>query len=115
MFQCRATSHGRQRNLMYYWLRVGEDKVVIDGVNSNILVISNVRRDYDGTMYQCGATNENGTTLSTIGKINGMYLVITLDNYFVQQVLNRSQQHPYIWYATFTCLFIWCHSNVMFR
>ena len=72
MFQCRAKSHGRQRNLMYHWLRVDEDKVVIDGANSDTLVISNVRHDDDGTMYQCGATNENGTTLSTIGRINGM-------------------------------------------
>ncbi|XP_065904697.1 receptor-type tyrosine-protein phosphatase F-like isoform X2 [Dysidea avara] len=70
MFQCRATSHGRQRNLMYHWLIVDEDKVVIDGANSDTLVISNVRRDDDGRMYQCGATNENGTTLSTIGRIN---------------------------------------------
>ena len=30
-----------------------------------------MRRDDDGRMYQCGATNENGTTLSTIGRING--------------------------------------------
>ena len=72
MFRCRATSDGHQRNLMYYWLRVDEDKVVIDGANSDTLVISNVRHDDDGTMYQCGATNENGTTLSTIGRINGM-------------------------------------------
>ena len=73
MFQCRATSHGRQRNLMYHWLIVDEDKVVIDDANSNTLVISNVRRDNDGRMYQCGATNENGTTLSTIGRINGKF------------------------------------------
>ena len=73
MFQCRATSHGRQRNLMYHWLIVDEDKVVIDGANSDTLVISIVRRDDDGRMYQCGATNENGTTLSTIGRINGKF------------------------------------------
>ena len=77
MFQCRATSHGRQRNLMYHWLIVDEDKVVIDDANSNTLVISNVRRDDDGRMYQCGATNENGTTLSTIGRINGKETIVT--------------------------------------
>jgi len=77
MFQCRATSHGHQHNLMYYWLRVDEDKVVIDGANSDTLVISNVRHDDDGAMYQCGATNENGTTLSTIGRINGNNISVT--------------------------------------
>ena len=73
MFHCRATSHGRQRNLKYFWSKVDKlDKVVIDGANSDILVISDIRHDDDGTMYQCGATNENDTTLSTIGRINGM-------------------------------------------
>ena len=73
MFHCRAMSRGRQQNLKYFWLRVDElDKVVIDGANSDTLVISDVRHDDDGTMYQCGAANENDTTLSTVGRINGM-------------------------------------------
>ena len=73
MFHCRATSHGRQRNLKYFWLRVDKlNKVVIDGANSDTLVISDIRHDDDGTMYQCGATNENDITLSTVGRINGM-------------------------------------------
>jgi len=53
MFQRRATSHEHQHN---YWLRIDEDKIVIDGANSDMLVISYVRHDDYGTMYQCGAT-----------------------------------------------------------
>ena len=77
MFHCRATSYGSQRNLKYFWLRVNKlDKVIIHGATIDTLLIGDIRHDDDGTMYQCGATNENDTTLSTIGRINGMCLTV---------------------------------------
>lgn len=70
-FQCEAKSFGSEQALKYYWLKVADNgtAVIITGANTNKLEFIASPSD-DSTFYRCGATNENSTTLSNIGRLN---------------------------------------------
>jgi len=72
MLQCSAKSYGSINNLKYHWFKLadGDTKVTINGANSSKFVIDHITSNDDSTLYQCGATNENGTTFSRVARIN---------------------------------------------
>jgi len=76
MFQCEAKTFGSEQALQYFWVELTDNiTMTITDESTRILEFVATSND-DSTFYQCGATNENNTVLSSIGRLNCKYMYI---------------------------------------